>query len=210
MPFSVFIFQLIILVFSAIIHEISHGFQAERLGDPTARLAGRLTLNPLKHLDLFGSVVLPTSFYFLSGGSFVFGWAKPVPYNPLNLKNPRMDAGKIAIAGPTANLIVAGIFGLLLKIFVALNFASAIKPFFVSIIYINILLAVFNLVPIPPLDGSKALFAFLPSNGLNRQIAIFLERYGFVFLLLFVFFGFNLIRPIISILCFIIAGYACG
>lgn len=207
MPFIIFTFQLIILIFSAIIHEISHGFQAEKLGDPTARLAGRLTLNPLKHLDLFGSVILPLSLYFFSGGNFVFGWAKPVPYNPFNLKNPQTDAGKIAAAGPAANLIIAGIFGLILKIFVALNFFPIIKPFFGLIIYINILLAVFNLVPIPPLDGSKVLFAFLPPTKTNRQLMIFLERYGFILLLLFVFFGFNLIKPIINILYFIIAGY---
>lgn len=210
MSLTIFVFQLIILVFSAVIHEIAHGFQAEKLGDPTARLSGRLTINPLKHLDFFGSAILPISLYFLSGGSFVFGWAKPVPYNPMNLKNPKTDTGKIAIAGPTANLVVAGIFGFILKIFLALDFLPAIRPLFALIIYVNVLLAVFNLIPIPPLDGSKVLFSLLPLTETNRRLMIFLEQYGFIFLMLFIFFGFDLIKPIIKTLYLIIAGYPLG
>src|SRR3989344_5320828 len=99
-------FQLIILIFSAIVHEVSHGTIADKLGDPTARLAGRLTLNPIKHLDPFGSVILPLSLFFASGGALFFGWAKPVPYNPINLKKPRRDAGLIALAGPVSNLVM--------------------------------------------------------------------------------------------------------
>src|SRR3989338_7449225 len=100
-----FIFQIIVLIFSVVIHEVSHGYVAEYLGDPTARLAGRLTLNPVKHLDLFGSFILPVSLWFLTGGAMVFGWAKPVPYNPYNLKDPISGGAKIAAAGPLSNFL---------------------------------------------------------------------------------------------------------
>ncbi|MBI2033661.1 MAG: site-2 protease family protein [Candidatus Liptonbacteria bacterium] len=207
----ILIFQLIVLIFSVMVHEVSHGYVAERLGDPTARLAGRLTLNPLRHLDPFGSFLLPLGLYILTRGSFVFGWAKPVPYNPLNLKNPRTGAATIAAAGPLSNLILAGVFGILLRIFAPTDFApSAISLFFSLIIYLNILLAVFNLVPIPPLDGSKVLFAFLGRGEGSHQFMSFLERYGFLFLLIFIFYGFRLIIPIINTIYFFLAGEPFG
>ena len=207
----ILIFQLIVLIFSVMVHEVSHGYVAERLGDPTARLAGRLTLNPKKHLDPFGSFLLPLGLYILTKGSFVFGWAKPVPYNPLNLKNPRTGAATIAAAGPLSNLILAGVFGILLRILAPADFApSAIALFFSLIIYLNILLAVFNLVPIPPLDGSKVLFAILPKSEGSHQFMNFLERYGFLFLLIFIFYGFNLIIPIIHTIYFFLAGVPFG
>lgn len=196
------------MIFSVMIHEVSHGYVAERLGDPTARLAGRLTLNPLRHLDFFGSIVLPILLYLLSGGAFVFGWAKPVPYNPLNLKNPKAAAGKIAAAGPIANLAVAGTFGIILRATAASQIAIAAAPFFGLIVYLNILLAVFNLVPLPPLDGSKVLFSFLPVGDSSRRLVVFLERYGFILLLFFIFFGFELIIPIINALYVVVAGGA--
>ena len=192
------IFQLIILLFSAIIHEFSHGAIAEKLGDPTARLSGRLTLNPLKHLDPFGSFILPLSLYFASGGAFVFGWAKPVPYNPYNLKKPKRDAGLIAIAGPASNLLIAFAIGLVYRFgdifFIPYGFAGVL-PLLKIIVIVNVSLAVFNLVPIPPLDGSKVLFSFL-SHG--ARLERLLEQYGMILLLLFIFFGFSLIIPIIS------------
>ncbi len=203
------IFQLVVLIFSVMLHEISHGYIAEYLGDPTARLAGRLTLNPLKHLDFFGSFLLPVSLFLLSGGSFVFGWAKPVPYNPLYLKNPKTGAGVIAVAGPVSNLLVAAVFGGLLRLMSATGYPldSALGFFFSFIIFINLLLAVFNLVPIPPLDGSKVLFALLPETESSFQLMAFLERYGIILILVFIFFGFRLITPLINFLYVVLAGH---
>jgi Zn-dependent protease len=206
---TVLIFQLAVLIFSVIIHEISHGYVAEYLGDPTARLAGRLTMNPIKHLDFFGSFLLPVMLWFLTGGAFVFGWAKPVPYNPYNLKNPLSGAGKIAAAGPLSNLAIAVVFGIILRILSAAGLASEFLSVFLGlIVYLNILLAVFNLVPLPPLDGSKVLFAFLPRTESSLKSTFFLERYGMILVLLFIFFGFQLIIPIIDALFKLIAGQA--
>ena len=196
---EILIFQLIVLLFSVVIHEVSHGVVAERLGDPTARLAGRLTLNPIKHLDLFGSFLLPLSLYFISGGGFIFGWAKPVPYNPLNLKNPEKGGGLIAAAGPLSNFALAIIFGFLFRFLNFFPFEEnlliSLGQFFSVIILVNVMLGIFNLMPIPPLDGSKILFALLPRGA--SQIRMFLERYGIFLLLLFIFFGFRLITPIV-------------
>src|SRR4030042_75688 len=189
-----FIFFFIILLFSAIIHEYAHGWMADQLGDPTARMSGRLTMNPIAHIDPMGTIMVPILLALASGGRFLFAWAKPVPYNPYNLKNPEMDAAKIAFAGPASNLAVALIFGLLMRI-LTLN---SLTIFFGIIVYINILLAVFNLVPIPPLDGSKLLFAVLPSSA--REFKMFLSRYGYFILLLFIFWGFEIIIPIILLL----------
>lgn len=191
----ILIFQLIILLFSIVIHEVSHGFVAERLGDPTARLAGRLTLNPIKHLDIFGSFLLPLFVFILSGGNFIFGYAKPVPYNPNNLKNPKVGAGIIGAAGPISNVAIASVFALFYRLAVGAALSPAILQLLSFIVLINIVLAVFNMVPIPPLDGSKVLFSFLSHSFYNLQI--FLERYGFFILLFFIFFGFQLITPII-------------
>jgi len=191
----IFVFQLITLIASVIIHEVSHGFVAYRLGDSTAKDMGRLTPNPLKHLDFFGSFLFPLVL-FLFGSPILFGWAKPVPYNPYNLKDPQKGGGLIAAAGPLSNLSVAVVFGLILKIFSMSGIVdSPLFLFLQIIILINISLAIFNLVPIPPLDGSKILFAFLPPRFSKAQI--FLEQYGFMFLLLFIFFGIKLIQPII-------------
>jgi len=200
----IFVFQLITLIVSVIIHEVSHGFVAERLGDSTAKDMGRLTLNPLKHLDFFGSFLFPLVL-FLFGSPILFGWAKPVPYNPYNLKDSQKGGGLIAAAGPLSNLLVAVIFGFILKIFSMISMVEIPLVLFLQIIIlINISLAIFNLVPIPPLDGSKILFAFLPARFLKAQI--FLEQYGFIFLLLFIFFVIRLIQPIISKLFMFLGG----
>ncbi len=196
---QILVFQLIVLLFSVVIHEVSHGFVAERLGDPTARLAGRLTLNPLKHLDPFGSVILPLLLSLVPGG-IVFGWAKPVPYNPYNLKNPERGGALIAAAGPLSNIFLAVIFAVFFRVSNAflggMPLIAGLSNFFSTIVLINIVLAVFNLVPIPPLDGSKILFAVLPKTSLKLRIA--LERYGFLLVVIFIFFGFWLITPVIS------------
>ncbi|MDD3778202.1 MAG: site-2 protease family protein [Patescibacteria group bacterium] len=154
----IYLFQVVVLIFSAIIHEYMHGFIAYQLGDDTAQRAGRLTINPLAHLEWFGSFILPL-IMLLSGMGFVIGWAKPVPYNPYNLRDKKWGEAKVALAGPLANFVVAILFGLVLRFvpFLGLNFANLIA----LVIYINLLLMVFNLLPIPPLDGSKILAAFL-------------------------------------------------
>lgn len=203
------IFQLAVLVLSVIIHEISHGYVAEYLGDPTARLAGRLTLNPLKHLEFFGSFLFPIILYMASGGSFLFGWAKPVPYNPMHLKDPKSGSGKIAAAGPVSNLVIAVVFGILLRALPMLGYpaSSALYMFFAYIAYINVLLAIFNLVPLPPLDGSKVLFSLLPQSEPALRLSIFLQRYGMFLFLIFIFFGFQLIVPVVHWLFGVITGF---
>lgn len=187
-------FQILVLVFSVVVHEVAHGLMAERLGDPTARLAGRLTLNPLKHLDPFGSVILPLLLALLPGGLIV-GWAKSVPYNPYNLKNPDRGGALIAAVGPLSNIFLALIFGLFFRLLV-LSGASALvnlASFFTIIVGINLMLALFNLVPLPPLDGSKIIMAFWPNAwGSARR---FFEAYGIYLLLLFLFFGFRFLEP---------------
>lgn len=187
--------QLFILLFSVVIHEVSHGAMANYLGDPTAKESGRLSLNPIKHLDFFGSFLVPLTLYLLSGGTFVFGWAKPVPFDPMLLRKPKRDTGLVAFAGPMANFILAIFFGLLIRIF-----HSSLTPFLILfsswVVEINLLLGIFNLVPIPPLDGSKIILALAPDSWLPHLV--FLERYGLWILLIFLFFGFSLIIPIIS------------
>jgi len=212
MNISFFIFELIVFIFSVIIHEISHGYIAERLGDPTARLAGRLTLNPISHIDPFGSIILPLILaipVLFGAPAIIFGWAKPVPYNPLNLKDPKRGAGLIAIAGPISNLLLASVFGVIIRLMPNAT-TSPLGLLFAVIVYVNILLAVFNLIPIPPLDGSKVLFSILPDTEGSYRLATFLERYGYIILLAFIFFGFGLIIPIIQSLFALITGHFFG
>lgn len=198
-----FIFAIAVLVMSIVIHEISHGYVALRLGDSTAKYAGRLTLNPLKHLDFFGSLVVPFLTFFLGG--FIIGWAKPVPYNPYNLKNQKWGPGIVGVAGPLSNFTIAIIFGLVIRygsllVFFPFSFFQIAS----WVVFINIILGVFNLIPIPPLDGSKVLFAILPYKW--QHIQIFLERYGFFLLLIFIFFFFRAILPFVFGLFKIITG----
>lgn len=201
MSIDIIIFQIIVLVFSAIIHEYMHGWMADRLGDPTAKNLGRLTLNPIPHIDLFGSILLPAIMVF-SGIGFVFGWAKPVPYNPYNLRDQKYGGAKVAIAGPMGNLITAIFFGLIIRFFPIQNVMLA--TLLVIIVQINLVLMIFNLVPIPPLDGSKVIFPFLPHSWQIRFAEM--ERYGMYIVLLFVMFGFSIIIPIINFLFKLIVG----
>lgn len=202
------IFYIVILVFSVIVHEISHGYAADYLGDPTARLAGRLTLNPVPHIDMLGSIILPALLIFSHAG-FVVGWAKPVPYNPYNLKNQRQGTFVVAIAGVMANFLIALIFGLLIRFSAELGIGSqAFLQIASMIIFTNILLGVFNLIPVPPLDGSKVLFSLLsPSLYYIEQ---FLERYAMILIILLVFFLWKLILPFVFFLFSLFTGIGSG
>ncbi len=198
----VLIFQFVVFLFAVIIHEVSHGLAAYHLGDPTAKDAGRLTLNPIKHIDPLGSVILPL-FLYLAQSPILFGWAKPVPFNPLYLRNPKRDSGLIALAGPGSNLLLAFLFAIILRLF-SFFISSPLVIFLNIIILVNVVLGIFNLVPIPPLDGSKILFYFLPRGTERYQIV--LEQYGFFILLLFIFFGWQLIAPIIISIFHLLGG----
>ncbi|HXK40480.1 MAG TPA: site-2 protease family protein [Candidatus Paceibacterota bacterium] len=187
------IFWMVALLYSVVIHEVSHGAVAYSLGDPTAKNLGRLTLNPLKHLDMFGSILLPLISFFLGG--FIFGYAKPVPYNPLNLSDRKYGPAKVAIAGPASNISLAVLFGLTLR-FLPDIFSSSLVPELLSIVVmLNLFLAIFNLFPIPPLDGHWLLLTFLPPRF--SEVRTFLYKYGFLLLLVFLFFIFPLLIPLI-------------
>ena len=192
------LFFFIVFIFSAVIHEVSHGYAAKALGDDTAEKAGRLTLNPLVHLDPFGSVVLPFVFYLISklsgGAGLIFGWAKPVPYNPYNLKDPKKGGLLIALAGPLSNIFVAFSLSVFLRLGV-FGPGSILANFFAVIILINLMLAVFNLMPIPPLDGSKILFGLLPQRFF--YIEEFLERNSMIFFLMFFLWGLPLVSFVV-------------
>ncbi len=196
-------FEIIVLIFSAVAHEYMHGWVAYRLGDPTAKNAGRLTVNPLAHLEWFGSLFLPL-LMIITKMPFIFGWAKPVPYNPYNLRDQKYGDAKVAIAGPLTNLGIAIAFGLFLRFLPSFNliFSSLLM----SIVYINLVLMVFNLIPIPPLDGSKVLAVFLPADLRERYLNA--GRMGFVLVILFVIFAGSLILPIVNSLFRIIVGGA--
>ncbi len=197
------VFSIVVLIFSIVAHEVSHGYMAQYLGDPTARLAGRLTMNPIKHIDPLGSIIVPIITTILPGG-FVFGWAKPVPYNPYNLRDQKWGDSKVALAGPFTNLAIALLFGLLIR-FGGEMFSGSMRTMMHQIVYINTILAVFNLVPIPPLDGSKVLLNALPLR--YRYIGEYLERYSLVLIFIFVFFLFELLSPIIGFLYYLFVGF---
>lgn len=202
------ILSIIILVFSVILHEVSHGYMADKLGDPTARFAGRLTLNPFVHIDPFGSILLPAALY-MSGSPIMFGWAKPVPYNPNNIRG-RAGEALVAFAGPAANFILAFVFGFFLRS--GLGAGDVDIPLILyTIVYTNVLLAIFNLLPIPPLDGSKVLSAFLPQSlairyeslrrELERNVAL-----GMGALVVFVLVFGNALDALVRFVSFVIAG----
>ena len=205
------IFYVAVLIMSVVAHEFAHAYTAYRLGDDTARLSGRLTLNPLKHLDFFGSILLPL-FLVISKAGFVIGWARPVPYNPNNIKDQKRGTILISIMGIITNFTIAIIFGLLIRLMVfygmplydqggSLNHLLKISTI---IVFVNIVLAIFNLIPIPPLDGSKILFSLMPYRYL--YIKNFLERWGMVVLLFFIIFLCGKISPIIYLLFSLITG----
>ncbi len=190
---------------SIVIHEVSHGFMAEYFGDDTARNAGRLTLNPIKHLDLFGSILLP-AVLILSHAGFLFGWAKPVPYNPNNLSNRKWGTIAVAGAGVLANFFIAIIFGLILRLTIDMALPPGFYFITSAIVLMNLALAIFNLVPIPPLDGSKILFSFLPEKAFSFIITY--ERYSLILLLIFIVFFSEYLYPILAFLFHLVTGLA--
>lgn len=199
------IFYIIVLLFSIVIHEVSHGFMAEYFGDDTARNEGRLTLNPLKHIDMFGSIILPV-ILVVTRAPFFFGWAKPVPYNPNNLRDLKWGTFWVAAAGILANIFIAIFFGIIIR--VSMHYSLPESFYFItsSIVLINLALALFNLIPLPPLDGSKILFSLLPRSMYG--VIFFLEQYGFILLLIFIVFFADYLYPILVLLYRMITGLA--
>lgn len=198
------IFFFLIIIPSAIIHEYAHGWMADQLGDPTAKYAGRLTLDPRVHIDKFGTILLPLISFliiFATGFGFLFAYAKPVPYNPNNLKDKRWGPVWVAIAGPLSNIILAALFGAALQL---LPVSASLGTLLYIIVYANVLLAVFNMVPIPPLDGSKILLAIIPDS--MWQLKEVLQRYGFFILIFFIFYLFPYISPIVAWLTALFTG----
>ncbi|HBB49743.1 TPA: site-2 protease family protein [Candidatus Nomurabacteria bacterium] len=197
------IFYIAILIMSIVIHEVSHGFMAEYFGDNTARSAGRLTLNPIRHLDLFGSIILP-AFLVITRAGFLFGWAKPVPYNPNNLSDRKWGTIWVAAAGVLSNFLIAIIFGIIIRATSGMSLSPGFYFITSAIVIVNLALGIFNLIPIPPLDGSKILFSFLPESAFSYMLA--LERYGLILLLVFIIFFAEYLFPVLAFLFHFITG----
>jgi len=198
------IFSIAVLIMSVVIHELAHGYMADYLGDPTAKYAGRLTLNPIAHLDLMGSFIVPVILLMIPGG-MVFGWAKPVPVNPFNLRNQKWGEALVALAGPVSNLILGLIFGFCIRFAPELGLTPAFVELSVFIVLINIVLAFFNLIPIPPLDGSKILFALLGPKA--NEVRYFFERYWIITIFIVVFVVFPAIAwPIMDTVFWLFTG----
>lgn len=190
----------VVLLFSVIVHEVAHGYVALRNGDPTARMLGRITLNPMPHIDPVGTILLP-AILLLSHAGILFGWAKPVPVNPLNFRNYRWGEITVSAAGPLSNLALAVGFALLLRL--GLMNLGFIKLAFFGV-SINIFLALFNLIPIPPLDGSHIVAILLPPNLL--RLYNYLEPVGFILILLLFYTGVlgALIMPLYRVILFLL------
>ena len=201
-PNALKLFIYVIIVLSATFHEYAHGFMAYRLGDSTAKNEGRLTLNPLAHIDLVGTVVIPLFLLFFSG--IFIGWAKPVPYNPHNLRDQRYGSLKVGIAGPGANLLIALLLGMLIRLEGVGIMGNILSPVFVQmltlVVYINIFLALFNLIPLPPLDGSKIAMDLFPAF---RNTIL---RAGFLGIFLALFMAFWILPYLANLVFLVIVG----
>jgi Zn-dependent protease len=203
------------LIFAIVFHEVAHGWVANRLGDPTARDLGRLTLNPIPHIDLIGTIIMPLMLFLLTDGRMLFGYAKPVPINPHNFKDPKKGMALSSLAGPGVNIVMAVICSFLLRVVMAglegkmpetvwSWFATPVTLMLGYGIIINVVLAVLNMIPIPPLDGSRVVYWLLP----DRQAAMYyrLEPYGTFILMALIMFGVlgkimtPLIRPLLGLL----------
>jgi Zn-dependent protease len=189
------VISIIPIMLAVILHEISHGYAALKLGDPTAKMLGRLTLNPLPHIDILGTIIMPVALYVMTDGKFVFGYAKPVPINPNNFKNPKRDMAISAAAGPVTNIVMAAISIILLKHALiplaagmdettTVNILEPLARMLAVSVSINVVLAVFNMIPIPPLDGGRVLRGFLSYR--NAEMLDGIERYGIIIVMLLV------------------------
>ncbi|MEN9921492.1 MAG: hypothetical protein RLZZ517_470 [Candidatus Parcubacteria bacterium] len=183
---AITIFSIIVLVFSVVVHEVSHGYIAYRFGDLTAKYQERLTFNPLKHIDPIGSIILPFIMSLLPGG-LILGWAKPVPINPYNFKNRKLGEFATAFAGPLSNIFIASIFIVLVRLSGNLGLSSTFIELSLVVILINTVLACFNLMPVPPLDGYRIVALLLPQHLADR-FEYFSQRFGLLIVLFFVLF----------------------
>ena len=198
--------QFVILVFSIVFHEVAHGRVALWRGDTTARDAGRLTMNPIPHIDPFGTIIFPL-FLLLTQSPFLFGWAKPVPVNPWRLRESKKDMAIVGASGPASNFLLAIIANVLFKLsFQSLGSEHTLTQAFYFAVIINVVLAVFNLIPIPPLDGSRVVTALLPEDLAIQYSRI--ERYGFLIILAFFILGIHryILWPIVNFFLVLIMG----
>lgn len=197
------------LVFAIVFHEVAHGWVADRLGDPTARNSGRLTINPVSHIDIFGTILMPLLLFMLTNGRMLFGYAKPVPINPYNFRNPKRGMALSSLAGPGVNILMAAVCSILLRTVMPIMegllpqpvwewFAVPTGLMLEYSIIINVVLAVLNMIPIPPLDGSRVVYWLLPEEYGKAYYS--LEPYGTIILLLLIGTGLlgRIIGPIIS------------
>lgn len=191
----------VILLLSAAFHEYMHAWAADQMGDRTARDLGRLTVNPIAHIDPFSTLLLPALLYIGSGGQFMFAAAKPVPFNPYNLKYPKYGPALVGLAGPFGNLLLALLFAVIVR---SLPGLSAVSGLASLIVYTNVLLAIFNLVPIPPLDGHHLLLSVIPAQW--EHVAVWLERYGIILFVIFLMYFSGVITPIINQVSYVLLG----
>lgn len=181
------------IIIAAIIHEYSHAWMADRLGDQTPRMAGRLTINPIPHIDPWGTIFLPFLLYFINPYGFLIAYAKPVPFNPYALRNQKYGSALVGLAGPAVNLLLAFSIGALIRF---LSIDQNLFKYLLIAVHANLVLAIFNLVPIPPLDGSKLLYAFLPDSLFKFKV--WMEQYGIVLLVVFIIFLSPYLNPVVE------------